>query len=128
MAFAISIYWLSMQCCGKLTVLLRSQYLQVSNNNHIINIKKKVFNMLPATTVIKEDPHFLDPLHPNISIYFLHTVLYTFPMALTRRICLTIKSFLSWWSFPSISWPQCLFLGWYWWEKMITNHSLGLKS
>ena len=32
--------------------------------------------MLPATTVIKEDPHFLDPLHPNISIYFLHTVLY----------------------------------------------------
>ena len=52
--------------------------------------------MLPVTTVIIEDPHFLDPLHPNISIYFLHTVLYTFPMVLTRRICLTIKSFLSW--------------------------------
>ena len=39
---------------------------------------------------------FFDSLHPNISIYFLHTVLYTFPMVLTRRICLTIKSFLSW--------------------------------
>ena len=48
-------------------------------------------------------------LHPNISIHFLHTVLYTFPMVLTKRICLTIKSFFSWWSFPLFSWPQCLF-------------------
>ena len=38
---------------------------------------------------------FFDSLHPNISIYFFHTVLYTFPMALTKRICLTIKSFFS---------------------------------
>ena len=39
---------------------------------------------------------FFNSLHPNISIYFLHTVLYTFPMALTKRICLTIKSVFSW--------------------------------
>ena len=38
---------------------------------------------------------FFNSLHSNISIYFLHTVLYTFPMALTKRICLTIKSFFS---------------------------------
>ena len=38
---------------------------------------------------------FFNYLHPNISIYFLHTVLYTFPMALTKRICLTIKNFFS---------------------------------
>ena len=38
---------------------------------------------------------FFNSLHPNIRIYFLHTVLYTFPMALTRRICLTINSFFS---------------------------------
>ena len=34
--------------------------------------------------------------HPNISMHILHTVLYTFPMVLTRRICLTIKTSSSW--------------------------------
>ena len=38
----------------------------------------------------------INPLDTNISIYFLHTVLYTFPIALTKRICLTIKSVFSW--------------------------------
>ena len=33
-------------------------------------------------------------LHSNISTHILHTGLLTFPDALTRRICLTIKSFL----------------------------------
>ena len=51
------------------------------------------------------------PLHPNFTLHILHTVLYTacgckvldnklsnytFPNVLTRRICLTIKSFFSW--------------------------------
>ena len=45
----------------------------------------------------------INPLHPNITIYILHTVLYTFPKVLTRRICLTIKSFISWGSFPLFS-------------------------
>ena len=45
-----------------------------------------------------------NPLHPNISIHILHTVLYTFNKVLTRRICLTIKSFFSWWSFSLFSW------------------------
>ena len=31
-----------------------------------------------------------NPLHPNINIHILHTVLYTFTKVLTRRICLTI--------------------------------------
>ena len=35
------------------------------------------------------DPLF-DPLHPNIGINILHTVLYTFPKVLIRRICLTV--------------------------------------
>ena len=38
--------------------------------------------------------HFINPLHPNISMQFLHTVLYTFPKMLTRRRCLIIKSYL----------------------------------
>ena len=33
----------------------------------------------------------VNPLHPNISIHILHTLLYTFPSVLTRRIWLTIK-------------------------------------
>ena len=38
----------------------------------------------------------LNPLHPNISMHILHTFLCTFTKVLTRRICLTIKSFFSW--------------------------------
>ena len=36
----------------------------------------------------------------DISIHILYTVTYTYPMVLTKRICLTIKVFLIWWSFP----------------------------
>ena len=42
----------------------------------------------------------MNPFYPNISMNILHTVLYTFPKILTRRIYLTIKSFFSWRSFP----------------------------
>ena len=41
--------------------------------------------------------------YSNISMYILHTVLYTFSMVLMRRIwriCLTIKSCFCWGSFP----------------------------
>ena len=38
----------------------------------------------------------IDPLHHIISMHILHAVLYTFPMELAKRICLTIKSFFSW--------------------------------
>ena len=36
----------------------------------------------------------INPLHLNISMYILHTVLFTFPALLTKIICLSIKSFL----------------------------------
>ena len=35
-------------------------------------------------------------LHPNISIHILHTVLCMFTEVLTRKLCLTIKSFCGW--------------------------------
>ena len=38
----------------------------------------------------------VNPLHPNISMYILHTVLCTFPKVLTRRICVTVKGCFSW--------------------------------
>ena len=66
---------------------------------------------------------WVNPLHPNISIHILHTVLYTFPKVLTRRICLPIKSFFRWWSFPLFSWPWCEIQGWYWREKFDAGHS-----
>ena len=54
---------------------------------------------------------YYNSLHPNISKDILHTVLYTFSMLLTRRICLTIKSFFSWWSFYLFSWPKIFYSG-----------------
>ena len=48
---------------------------------------------------------WVDPLHPNISMHSLHTVLYTFPKVLTKKICLTIKNFFSLRSVPLFAWP-----------------------
>ena len=48
----------------------------------------------------------LNPSRTNIDIQIFHTFLYTFLRVLTRRICLTIKSFLSWRWFPSFWWPE----------------------
>ena len=38
----------------------------------------------------------INPLHPNINMHILHTVLYKCPKVLIRRICLTIYSFFGW--------------------------------
>ena len=61
-----------------------------------------------STQLLK--PNYLpsNPLHPNISIRFLHTVVYTFPIVLKKRICSTINSLFSWSSFPLFSWTQGL--------------------
>ena len=63
------------------------------NNGYLSQWKPKVITK-----------NLLDTLHPNININILHTVLCTLTKVLTRRICLTIKSFFSWWSFPLFSW------------------------
>ena len=64
-----------------------------------------------------------NPPHSDISIHILHTVLCTFTKVLTRRICLTIKSFFSWWLFPSFSWHQCVIEWGYCKEKLDARHS-----
>ena len=46
---------------------------------------------------------YVNPLHPYIRMHNLHTVLYTVPKVPTRRICLPIKSFFRWRSFPLFS-------------------------
>ena len=76
----------------------------------------------------KELRWVLKPLHPNISIHNLHTVLCTFINVLTRRICPTIKSFSRWWSFPLFSWHWCMIQWWYYMEKLDVSCSKGLKG
>ena len=46
--------------------------------------KGHFFNVSVYQTGIK---FLINPLHPNISLHILYTVLYTFPKVLTRRIC-----------------------------------------
>ena len=69
-----------------------------------------------------------NPLHPKIRMHILHTALNTFPKEKTRRICLPIKSFISWWSFSLFSWPKCVNWGWYCKEKLDACHSQGSKG
>ena len=48
---------------------------------------KSRFYKDPESRTLQSKKLTLDPFHPNISIHILHTVLYTFPKVLTRRIC-----------------------------------------
>ena len=72
-----------------------------------------------------------DHLHPNIIMHILHTVCDTSAKVLTRRICLTIKSLFSWWSFPLFLWLKCVIQGWYCREHLDANYQkvlLGVKG
>ena len=42
---------------------------------------------------VQED---INPLHLNINMHILYTVLYKYPKVLIRRICVTIYSFFGW--------------------------------
>ena len=67
-----------------------------SAKQNIVFVNKYQLSMIATFNI-----HLLiNPLYPNISRHILHSILYTFPELLTRRICLKIKSFISCWSFP----------------------------
>ena len=68
------------------------------------------------------------PPFPPLKCHFLHTLIYTSPKVLTKRICLTIRSFLSWWSFPIFLRSKCLIQGWHCKEKIEVCHSQGVKG
>ena len=68
---------------------------------HIFVYSVRLYQQFASTLYLfilkgEKDTIRVNPLLPNISIHVLHTIHYTFPKVLTRRICLTIKSFLSW--------------------------------
>ena len=75
----------------KVEILLNSP-----NYNHAIEHRKILLNQNHWWNIFLVTLQFrlLNPLHPNISLQVLHSVLYTFPMILRKRIWLTIKSFL----------------------------------
>ena len=78
--------------CIIITLSLSSSMFTIINRKKILShIQEILFQIIYGGYLT-----FLTPLHPNISIHFLHTVPCTFPMALTKRICFTIKSVFSW--------------------------------
>ena len=61
----------------------------------VIKALVKQANRETETDLFPFQEDSLHPLYPNISKHILHTVFCTFSKVLTRRICLTIRSFLS---------------------------------
>ena len=51
--------------------------------------------LLPLSLFLYISSISVNSLNPNISMHILHTVLYSFHKMLTRRMCFTIKSFVS---------------------------------
>ena len=90
-------------------------------------IKENIWKCFMQLNDVHHNKEFLtfNSLHPNISVNILETVLYTFPMVLTRRISSPINRFSRWWSFTLFLWPKCLIQQWYCKEKFDTNHSWG---
>ena len=98
-------------------------YNQLSRINRGLQVKE-TGKIRKQTKIENSDkPFSINPLHSNISMHILHTVLYTFPKVLIRRTFWTIKSFISWWSFPLFSWPWCVIQGWHSREKLDISHS-----
>ena len=58
-------------------------------DSEILMTEVEVINIIVTSSDSWFKQWLFTPLHPNISIHILHTVLYTFPKMLTRRICLT---------------------------------------
>ena len=52
------------------------------HTSNMVHIRLDPLDGVPEMTI-----RILKPLHSNISMHILHTVLYTFPKVLTRRIC-----------------------------------------
>ena len=56
--------------------------------------------LIPFKKKLVPRKELLNPLHPNINMHILHTIIHTFLIILTRRICLKIKSFVYHFLYP----------------------------
>ena len=70
-----------------ITTQLKSFRWNKIHSFHIILIQFKKKKLVPRKEL-------LNPLHPNINMHILHTIIHTFLIILKRRICLKIKSFV----------------------------------
>ena len=77
----------------------------ISHHIHQIVIARELFFIeSPARICGNLIPHeVFNPLHPNIRMQVLQTVLYTFSQVLTGRICLKMKSLFrrGYWGHPN---------------------------
>ena len=67
---------------------------RAKQSTHLLHVTR-VFQIVIAK-FLKRLLVVFNPLCPKISMHILHTVLNTFPKEKRRRICLLIKSFISW--------------------------------
>ena len=78
---------------GKIAAIrtFQSTIMKVNGNRRtVLNIfwvTSLGFLSLYSVNSLENLQHPLSPLHPNIRMHILHTVLYTFLKVLTRRIC-----------------------------------------
>ena len=114
-------------CCEELWDVINFNNLSKSypgiNNDHLsfnTDLLQQYFFM---KTLIVHEALFLNPLHPKVSMHILHTVLFTFPKVLTRRISSTIKSLTLMITSFFFSWPYCVIPGWYCRRKLDACHS-----
>ena len=78
---ATEVWWIDSRCKPKADQ-------RVPNLGQLPSLVKKIIQEKVKTYV---QSWFFNPSHPNLSMHILYTVLYSFPQALTRRICLTIN-------------------------------------
>ena len=120
--------------------------LRTWRENRKKNLKKKLMADSPTTIMLRvcdttisysttkpkicrsSHSYPINSFHLYISIQILLTVFSTFPKVLTGRMCLTIGSFLNWWSFPLFSWPLHLIQGWCCKEKLEANPTKMLRG
>ena len=72
------------------------------------------------------DPYSTTTNITNINTHILFTVLHKILMILVKRICLNIKTFHLWWSFPLFSRPVRLIKWWNCEEKLMPKNRLKL--
>ena len=78
---------------GKVIVIVASQIFSLLSQLTFIRMVQELSFFLSNTIYYFRST--INPLHPDISMHTLHTVLNTFPYVLARRICLTFKRFFS---------------------------------
>ena len=76
---------------GKVIVIVASQIFSLLSQLTFIRMVQELSFFLSNTIYYFRST--INPLHPDISMHTLHTILNTSPYVLAGRICLTVKRF-----------------------------------